>query len=244
LSYEEYRPEWKSGDRISCDIVSCLADCGADIAVTCRNMEKANQAVKLASELGVRSKAYQLDIIDEDMVNMVFMQIKEDFKRIDILVANTGKAGGEGLRYVDTSEMVVKSIIDVNMNGTGYCIKAAVNAMLQQKFGRIIVISSTGARQGTVAAANYSVSKSLLLSMVQSVAQAHGKDDIHANCICPGYVRTEMWDKGIDIISKKYNISEDKAWEIIALNNTATHISSEPENIGAAVAFLVSDLAK
>ena len=232
------------GGGIGCAIVRFLAECGADIAVTGRNMEKANRAVKLASELGVKAKAYQLDITDEDMVNTVFTQIKEDFKRIDILVANAGKAGGEGLRYVDTSEMVAKSIVDVNMNGTGYCIKAAVNAMLQQKFGRIIVISSTAARQGTVAAANYSMSKSALISMVQSVAQAHGKDGIHANCVCPGYVRTGMWDKGIDGISKKYNISEDEAWEIIALNNTATHRSSEPEDIGAAVAFLASDLAK
>jgi len=116
--------------------------------------------------------------------------------------------------------------------------------MLPKKQGKIVTLSSIAGRIGTAGTANYSISKAAIIALTQSVARAHAKDNINVNCVCPGYLLTNMWKKGIEKYSKILNKSPEETWKIMALNNIAMGRAQEPEDIGNAVAFLVSDLAK
>lgn len=232
-----------AGGNLGEGIVDVLASCGADIAVTDISFDAAEAtAFKISSKYNIIAKPYKLDISDEEEVKGVFAQINSDFSRIDILVANAGVAG-EGANYYQTPMDDARRIIDVNLHGTGICIKAALDYMLPQKYGKIVTISSIAGRTGTVGTPNYSISKAAIIALTQSVARAHAKEGINVNCICPGYIYTDMWKKGVEKYSKFLNKTPEETWKQLALDRMATGRAQEPEDIGYAVAFFASELS-
>lgn len=233
-----------AGGGIGEGIVKSLAKCGANIAVTDIDLGGAKVVEeKIKENYDVECLSYKLDISDEAEVEKVFEKINSEFTKIDILVTAAGIAG-EGPSYYQTSMETAKKITDVNLHGTGICIKAALKYMIPQKFGKIVTISSIAGRTGTVSTANYSITKAAIIALTQSVARAHAKQGINVNSICPGYLYTKMWEQGVQKYSKILNITPKETWQKLALDNMATGRAQEPEDIGNAAAFLVSDLAK
>ncbi len=233
-----------AGGGIGEGIVKSLAKCGANIAVTDVNFKAAKiVADRINENYDIKSIPYKLDISNEKEVKDVFEIINTEFSQIDILVTAAGIAG-EGPSYYQTSMETAKKITDVNLHGTGICIKAALEYMIPQKFGKIVTISSIAGRTGTVSTANYSITKAAIIALTQSVAKAHAKQGINVNSICPGYLYTKMWEQGVQKYSKILNLTPEETWKKLALDNMATGRAQEPEDIGNAAAFLVSDLAK
>ncbi len=233
-----------AGGDIGEGIVDVLAGCGADLALADINFDGVHQlAAKISTKHNVMAKAYRLDISNEEEVKAVFKEIYSDFKKIDILVAGAGVAG-EGANYYQTSLDAAKRIIDVNLHGTGICIKAALDYMLPKGYGKIVTISSVAGRTGTVGTPNYAISKAAIIALTQSIARAHAKEGINANCVCPGYILTDMWQKGVEKYSKFLNKTPEETWKLLALDKMATGRAQEPEDIGYAVAFLASELSR
>ncbi|MBK5244687.1 MAG: SDR family oxidoreductase [Eubacteriaceae bacterium] len=232
-----------AGD-IGIGIVMCLAECGADVAVTDLNLEMAKVKVKEISEkYGVKIKAYKLDISIEEEVKSVFAEINKDFSGIDILVNGAGFAS-EGKNYYETSMEIARKTVDINIHGTGMCIKAALDYMLPKQSGKIVNIASIAGRCGTAGTANYSITKAAVIAMTQSVANAHAKEGIRVNGVCPGYIFTNMWKHGVEKYSKMLNKTPEETWKIMALDHIATGRAQDVEDVGNAVVFLASDLAK
>jgi NAD(P)-dependent dehydrogenase (short-subunit alcohol dehydrogenase family) len=232
-----------AGD-IGAGIAMCLAECGASLAVTDLNIEMADlKAKELAEKYGVKAKAYKLDISLEEEINNVFAEINNDFSSIDILVNCAGFAK-EGKNYYETSMEIARKTTDINLHGTGMCIKAALNYMLPKHSGNIINIASIAGRYGTAGSANYSISKAAIIAMTQSVARAHAKEGVRVNGVCPGFLLTNMWKQGVEKYSKLLNKTPEDTWKMLALDNIATGRAQEVEDIGYAVCFLASDLAK
>src|SRR5690554_5401254 len=233
-----------AGGGIGSGIVDSLANCGANVAVTDLDFARAEKVAKeIGEKYDVVVKPYKLDISVEDEVKSVFAEVNSEFSTIDILVSAAGFAG-EGPNYYETSMDIARKISDVNLHGTGMCIKKALDYMIPKKYGKIVTISSIAGRVGTAGVANYSVSKAGIIALTQSVARAHAKQGINVNSVAPGYLLTDMWKKGVEKFSKRLNKSPEETWKILALNNMATGRAQEPEDIGNAVAFLVSDLAR
>jgi len=232
-----------AGD-IGSGIVMCLAECGANVAITDLNLELAEIRAKEAAEkYGVKTKAYKLDISMEEEVSSVFAEINKDFSDFDILVNGAGYAS-EGKNYYETSMDTARKTVDVNLHGTGMCIKAALDYMLPKQSGKIVNIASIAGRIGTAGTANYSISKAAIIAMTQSIARAHAKEGIRVNGVCPGYILTNMWKRGVEKYSKLLNKTPEETWKALALDNMATGRAQEVEDIGYAVCFLASDLAK
>ena len=232
-----------AGD-IGTGIVICLAECGANVAITDVNLEIAEMKAKeVAEKYGVKTKAYKLDISIEEEVNSVFADINKDFNGMDILVNGAGFAS-EGKNYYETSMEIARKTADINIHGTGMCIKAALDYMLPKQSGKIINIASIAGRYGTAGTANYSITKAAIIAMTQSIARAHAKEGVRVNGICPGYLLTSMWKRGVEKYSKLLNKTPEETWKIMALDNMATGRAQDVEDIGNAVVFLVSDLAK
>lgn len=233
-----------AGGDIGAGIVEALVKCGANVAVTDINLTAARQVVdSLQNKYQVKLQAYTLDIANEEDIQQVFKEVKDDFGKLDILVAGAAFAG-EGRNYLETPMEVARKIMDVNVHGTGMCIKEALTYMLPQKYGRIITLSSVAGREGTAGTPNYSISKAAIISMTQSIAKAHAKEGITANSVCPGYLLTNLWKRGVEKYSKMLNKTPEETWKILALDRMATGRAQEPEDIGNAVAFLVSYLAR
>lgn len=232
-----------AGGGIGGDIAKKLAEAGAAVAASDLKKENVDKVVEEITKSGGKVKSYQLDISNEAAVYAHFDEVARDFGTIDILVAAAGIAG-EGPNFYETPTEVARKIYEVNLFGTGYCIKAALKYMIPKKYGKIVTISSIAGRIGEPGVANYSITKAAIIAMTQSVARAHAKDNINVNAICPGYLYTPMWQKGVEKFSRVLGKTPEETWKMLALDNIAMGRAQEPEDISYATLFLVSDFAR
>jgi len=153
--------------------------------------------------------------------------VLEAWKRLDIVVNNAGITRDSSLRKM--TEDAWDEVISVNLNGTFYCTKAALPAMIDQKFGRIINISSVVGQAGNFGQANYSASKGAVIAFTKTVALEMARFNITANVIAPGFTSTDMLGKVPDNVLEQIK-------EKIPL-----HRFGQPEEIGKAAAFLAAE---
>ena len=112
------------------------------------------------------------------------------WNRIDILVNNAGITRDKSLRKMAVEDWT--QVINVNLNGTYYCTSAVLPTMIEQKFGRIINITSVIGQGGGFGQANYAASKGGITAFTKTLALEMAKFNITANCIAPGYTETDM----------------------------------------------------
>jgi len=205
-----------------------LASRGADLALNYHVSREA--AEKLAAELrevGAKCILVQGDVSRKDEAQRVVQAVLDELKRLDIVVNNAGITRDSSLRKMTTDDW--DEVISVNLNGTFYCTKAALPAMIDQKFGRIINISSVVGQAGNFGQANYSASKGAVIAFTKTVALEMAKFNITANVIAPGFTSTEM-------LAKVPNEVLEQIKQKIPL-----HRFGQPEEIGKAAAFLAAE---
>jgi acetoacetyl-CoA reductase len=170
-----------------------LAHCGANVAVNFRSDTK--QAESTASQIrqaGVECLLIQGDVSKKTEAARIVQQVLDTWKRLDILVNNAGITRDRSLRKMTEEDWA--EVINVNLNGTFFCTHAAVQPMMDQKYGRIINISSVIGQTGNFGQANYSASKGGIIAFTKSLAREVAKFNITANAIAPGFTTTEMVD--------------------------------------------------
>jgi NAD(P)-dependent dehydrogenase (short-subunit alcohol dehydrogenase family) len=175
------------------EVARQLADRGLVVLVAARDLAKAEDA---AAELGggdVELYARELDVTDDESVEHCFTGIRDEFRRLDVLVNNAG-IGYVSMSAVDADLDEVKDVLETNLFGAWRCAQQAVSLMRAHHNGRIVNVSSgsgqlTDMASGTAA---YRVSKTALNALTRMLsAETHG-DGIKVNSVCPGWVRTDM----------------------------------------------------
>jgi acetoacetyl-CoA reductase len=168
-----------------------LARCGALVAVNYNsNKASAESAASEIRALGMDCMLCQGDVSSSTEAHKVVESVLANWKRIDILVNNAGITRDSSLRKMADEDWA--QVIRVNLNGTFYCTSAALPSMIEQKFGRIINISSLVGQVGGFGQANYAASKAGIISFTKTLALEMARFNITANCIAPGYTGTEM----------------------------------------------------
>ncbi|MEP6710000.1 MAG: 3-oxoacyl-[acyl-carrier-protein] reductase [Verrucomicrobiota bacterium] len=191
-------------------------------------------AKRTADEINATSadaaKAYAVDVADHAAVQKVGAQILEDFGRIDILVNNAGVTrDGLAMRMsIEDWDMV----INTNLRGAFNFTQAIVRAMIKQRSGRIINITSVIGLIGNAGQTNYAASKAGLIGLTKSLARELASRNITVNAIAPGLIETDMTAV----------LSEEVRKSIIGKIPLGTF--GRAEDIAAAVAFLASSEAK
>ena len=169
------------------------------------------------------------DVTDTDAVNAAFDELEAANGRVRVLVANAGITR-DGL-LMRMSDEDFESVIDVNLTGTFRTVRRAVNSMMREKYGRIVLIGSVVGLMGNPGQVNYSSSKSALVGMARSITREVGSRGITANVIAPGFITTDMTaELGEDVI-KQY-----------AASIPAKRFGAASE-VAAAAVFLASDAA-
>jgi 3-oxoacyl-[acyl-carrier protein] reductase len=204
-----------------------LACEGARVACVSRSEENARRT---ANELnGARAdsaKAYAVDVADHAAVQKVGAKILEDFGKIDVLVNNAGMIR-DGLAMRMSIEDW-DTVINTNLRGAFNFTQAIVRAMIKQRSGRIINISSVIGLIGGAGQTNYAASKAGLIGLTKSLARELASRHITVNAVAPGFVTTDMTAGLSDEIKKTIQGR-------IPLGKTGT-----PEDVASAVAFLAS----
>jgi len=168
-----------------------LANEGARVA--CVSRTEAN-AKKTADEINATrpdtARAYAVDVADHATVQKVGAQILEDFGKIDILVNNAGVTR-DGL----SMRMPVEdwdTVINTNLKGAFNFVQAVQRAMIKQRGGCIINISSVIGLIGNAGQTNYAASKAGLIGLTKSLARELASRNITVNAVAPGFIETEM----------------------------------------------------
>lgn len=182
-------------------------------------------------KIGVKSVFIRADVSNMNEVEQMFSKVVEIFGRVDILVNNAGINKDALIHKMSLEDW--DAVINVNLKGTFNCSKTAAKYMMEQKYGRIINISSVMGQMGNIGSANYVASKAGIIGLTKALALELARyGDITVNAVAPGFVNTEMtWGIPEKIL---------KAFlERIPLRRVA-----EPEEIAHLVIFLASDVAK
>jgi len=205
-----------------------LAERGASIAINFRSSAQAAEETR--SELlqyGSECELFPSDVSHKDDARRLVQNVCASFQRVDILVNNAGITRDRSIRNMTEDDW--DQVIETNLNGVFYCTKAAVPAMIQNGFGRIVNIASFVGQAGNFGQANYAASKGGIIAMTKVLALELAKFNITANVIAPGFTETEM------VAAMPQNVL-DQLTSKIPLRRLA-----HPQEIAKAVAFLVCD---
>jgi NAD(P)-dependent dehydrogenase (short-subunit alcohol dehydrogenase family) len=168
-----------------------LADAGADVAVSSRNLEALKSTAAEIKAKGSRSLAVTADITDEKQVNEMVSKVVGAFSRIDILVNAAGLAIRKPADTFPIDEW--QKVMDINTRGTFLCCQAVGRVMLKQKGGRIINVSSVRGRYGLPANyAAYCASKGAVDSLTRTLACEWAKSNVLVNAVAPTIVETDL----------------------------------------------------
>jgi 3-oxoacyl-[acyl-carrier protein] reductase len=204
---------------------------GANVAVNYRRHDtEAKQVVAEIEKFGSKGLAVKADVSSyNDAIKMV-QQVQEAFGRLDILVCNAGITW-DGVIW-KMSEQQWDTVIGVNLKGYFNYNKAAAMVFKDQKYGKIVNVSSINGLRGKFAQSNYAASKGGEIAMSKSLARELGAFNVNVNVVAPGMVLTDMMDNLAPEFKNK------------ALAETVVGRFATPEDCAHLVAFLCSDLSR
>lgn len=152
--------------------------------------EEAEKIERKIKENGGEAHIVQGNIAIEEECNSMCETIKNKFGTIDILVNNAGITRDKSFRKMSTNEW--NEVINTNLSSAFHLCQLVVPDMIEQKHGRIINISSVIGLSGGFGQTNYAAAKAGLIGFSKSLALETAKYGITVNCICPGFIETEM----------------------------------------------------
>lgn len=172
-------------------VVELLASGGAHVVVNyVSDASAADATVNLAESLGVKAMAIQADVSRLDEAERLVKETVEHFGHVDFLICNAGIWVGAGVESI--SEELWDRTLDINLKGTWSVCRAAVPQMKRQRFGRIVIVSSTAGQRGEANVSNYAASKGGQIAFTKSLAPELGSFGINVNSVAPGWVETDM----------------------------------------------------
>ncbi|MFH7324909.1 3-oxoacyl-[acyl-carrier-protein] reductase [Desulfurivibrio sp. C05AmB] len=170
------------------------------------------------------------NVADSGVTEAAFKKILDDHGRIDILVNNAGITR-DGL-LVKMKDAQWDEVLATNLKGAFTCTKAVSRAMMKQRWGRIVNISSVIGFAGNAGQANYAAAKAGLVGLTRSVARELAPRNITVNGVAPGYIVTDMTRDLPEEINEKIR------------GEIPLGVLGEAEDVAGAVAYLVSEDAR
>jgi len=168
-----------------------LAEMGTHIVVNYANDQKAAQEVVDAAQgRGVDAISVQADIADLRGAEKLIDCTLARFKRVDILICNAGI--WEGAPIDEMTESLWDRAIEINLKGTWTVCRAAIPHMKRQRFGRIVIVSSTAGQRGEANYSNYAASKGGQIAFTKALSTELGPYGVNVNAVAPGWVDTDM----------------------------------------------------
>lgn len=204
---------------------------GVRIAIADWNLAGAEETVAQLAASGHEAIAFQTDVRDVDQVNAAVEATIARFGHIDTLVSNAGFS--DGLDILSTEEERWDRNFDVIVKGAYHTIRAIVPGMLSRGTGSVLTISSVNGLYG-IGEHAYSAAKAALINLTQNVAVQYGQHGVRANCICPGSIRSPIWNDHLKADPHAF----DNLTQWYPLGRVG-----RPEDVANAAWFLCSDQA-
>jgi NAD(P)-dependent dehydrogenase (short-subunit alcohol dehydrogenase family) len=211
-----------------------LAKEGAAVAVAELDPESAASAAAELAALGVDARAYPMDVSKRDEVDTTFGAVVADFGQLDVVVNNAG-ISRVGPHTQDVTDEDWHDSIAVMQTGVFYCMRAAARHMLPRKSGSVVNISSIRGFSPNPGRMTYCTPKAAVIMMTKVAAGEWAPHGVRVNAICPGVLRTPMWDA---------DVARGALDEQFYLDVVPAHRLGMPSEVGRLVVYLCSDDAQ
>ena len=221
-------------------ITERFLDSGASVALWDLD---ADESAKAARELGARGRVLTqaVDVSDLAQVEAAAAATAAAFGGIDILVANAGIAGSNHKAW-EYPVAEWRRVIEIDLMGVFYCCRAVIPHMLEQRYGRIVTISSVAGKEGNPNASAYSTAKAGVIALTKSLGKELAGENIAVNCITPAAAKTRILDQmsqqHVDWMLAK--IPRGRFLEIAELASLATWLASEENSFSTGAVFDIS----
>jgi len=223
------------GGGIGRGIAIALAREGASVAVGDIDVAGAAKVADEIGDMGGKAIAMPIDVTKFSDAAALVARAEATFGKLDIAVHCAGVISVVAVE--DLSETEWERVMGVNAKGVFLCCKAALPALKRNGFGRIINIASVSGKDGYQRLAHYSASKYAVLGFTNSLAKEVAREGITVNAICPGVVRTSMWN----LLSEEWRQEREtleESWERQVLSFVPQGRPQTPEDIGDLAVYL------
>lgn len=206
-----------------------LAREGCRIVGISRSEESANRPRAEIEETGAKYLGLGVDVSSSQAVEEAVAAILKEFQTVDILVNNAGITRDTLMMRMTDEDW--NAVLQTNLSGAFFWIKAVTRPMMKARKGRIVNISSVIGQHGNAGQANYAAAKAGMIGLTQSIAKEFAPRGITCNAVCPGFIQTDMTNELNDDLKAKL-------LEQIPLKRLG-----DPEDVAGLTAFLCTDAA-
>jgi NAD(P)-dependent dehydrogenase (short-subunit alcohol dehydrogenase family) len=219
-------------------VAEAFARSGARVVVADRDEAGAEETARLAAALGAESLALAVDVVEATSVARMVEDTVRRFGRLDCAFNSAGVAAGGG-RLADFDEATYDKVMAINVRGVFLSMKYELRQMLAQGGGAVVNIGSIASlsgmseiRFGATASPAYIASKHAVAGLTRAAAVDYAKDNIRVNAVCPGMVRTAMYEESARLAPER--------GDAIAGMHPMGRIA-EPDEVADAVLWLSSE---
>ena len=214
-------------------ISMALAEEGANVALNYLNdNDSANSAVEQIRKLGRTANSFQADTSNSDQVKKMVDDVLDNFGRIDILINNAGVL--RRTPFLDISESEWDMILDTNLKGYFLVGQTVSRLMVEQKYGRIVNVSSSSEKLAAINMTHYTVSKAAISMLTRQMAAELAPYGVNVNSVAPGLIETDI----------NRNDLSNPTFREKRLSRIPTGVIGIPSDVSGTVLHLVSDDAK
>jgi len=218
-----------AGQGIGRSVALKIAQEGGEVVVAEMNQETGARTAKEIEDRGGKAMFVDVNVADLASVRNMMSQVLGALKRVDILINNAGFDRGATLLKVKEEDW--EAVLGVHLKGTLNCIQRVAPHMIENRYGKIVNISSIYGKSGGIAAISYSAAKAGIIGLTKSVARELGRYQINVNVVLPGLILTPTIAK----MAEKYRNK--------LIEHTPLGRIGQPEEVANVVAFLASEEA-
>ena len=218
-----------------------LARMGADVVVAELDRATAELTADKVRALGRRALVCVTDVTSKKDLAAMVEAARAELGRIDILVNNAGIY--RAAVPLDVTEEHWDAIMNINAKAVFFATQAVLPTMIAQKRGAIVSLASMAGKVGSPSNLPYNASKAAVISMTKSLALAYAADGIRVNCVCPGFVETDMWTSVSRELGAIFGRSPE---QFTAARRAQVPLGrmERPEDVANVIAFLASPRAE
>ena len=221
-------------------IVEGFARERASVVISDILLDAAQELAEKLTKGEVKALAVKTDVSKKsDADNLVSVTLKE-FGKIDILVNAAGIV--RDIMFIDIEEEEWDRVLDINAKGVYLVTRAVVPHMIAARQGKIVNISSRSGKEGQAGLSHYAASKFAVIAITQALAKELAEYDINVNAVCPGILRTDMWEKILDARSERTGVPREEIFARM-IDTIPLKRPQYPEDIANMVLFLSSKVA-
>lgn len=216
--------------------VRLLAEHGAEVAFCARGQEAIDELSSASSAV----RGYVADMSDPASTEAFLEAVHTDLGPVDILVNNVGASPSRNFLYMSDEDW--EQLHQLNLMSAVRCTRRCLPHMREQKWGRVVMISTTGALYPGAALIDYAATKAAMIATGKALAGKYGRDGVLVNSVLPGLVHTAMWDRAAGELAEATGRTPD---EIMANNSKGVPVGryGTAEEVANAIVFLCSNAA-